>query len=160
MNKNIMWVIWIILIAIGAGLAYYVFMYKAPATNTNTNQPTNNNFMIQNMKVEVLKEGSGEAVKEGDRPTMNYTGWLENGTKFDSSLDPGRTPFQFTIGPNCALNGDCVIEGWNLGVTGMKVGEERKLTIPPELGYGAAGAGRVIPPNATLIFNVQLLKIN
>jgi len=119
---------------------------------------------IQNMKVDVLQEGSGEAAKAGDTVTMNYSGYLADGTEFDSNVNPQFShvqPFQFTIGPDCQKNNNCVIEGWNLGVTGMKVGEKRKLTIPPELGYGAAGAGGgVIPPNATLIFDVELLKIN
>jgi len=110
-------------------------------------------YDIQGMKIEVLKEGSGEAAKSGDLVTVNYVGTLTNGTKFDSSLDRNQ-PFQFTLGQNR------VIQGWELGVAGMKVGEKRKLTIPPKLGYGAQGAGGVIPPNATLIFEVDLLKIN
>lgn len=107
------------------------------------------------MKVEIIKQGSGEAAKTGDAVTVNYTGTLQDGTKFDSSLNPGRTPFQFTLGQNR------VIQGWELGVLGMKVGEERKLTIPPELAYGAEGTpGGPIPPNATLTFVVDLLEIN
>jgi len=105
-----------------------------------------------NMKTEILKEGTGEAAKNGDKVSVHYTGWLENGTKFDSSIDRG-TPFEFTLGTGQ------VIQGWDLGVAGMKVGEKRKLTIPAELGYGAQGAGGVIPPNATLIFEVELLDI-
>jgi len=110
-------------------------------------------YDIQGMKIEVLKEGSGEAAKSGDLVTVNYVGTLTNGTKFDSSLDRNQ-PFQFTLGQNR------VIQGWELGVAGMKVGEKRKLTIPPELGYGAQGAGSVIPPNATLIFEIDMLSIN
>jgi FKBP-type peptidyl-prolyl cis-trans isomerase len=126
-----------------------------PATsNTPSPSNTNNNFMIQNMKVEILKEGTGMGAKTGDTVTVNYTGWLTDGTKFDSSLNPGRTPFQFTLGQNS------VIQGWELGVLGMKVGEKRKLTIPPELAYGSSGAGSTIPGNATLIFEIDLLKIN
>jgi FKBP-type peptidyl-prolyl cis-trans isomerase FkpA len=124
------------------------------------NQPTNNlaqitqqdNNMDQNLKAEILKEGTGEISKNGDKVSVHYTGWLENGTKFDSSVDKG-TPFEFTLGAGQ------VIQGWDLGVAGMKIGEKRKLTIPPELGYGAQGAGGVIPPNATLIFEVELLGI-
>ncbi len=110
--------------------------------------------MIQNMKVEIVKVGSGQAAKSGDMVTVNYTGTLTDGTKFDSSLNPGRTPFPFTLGQNL------VIQGWELGVLGMKVDEKRKLTIPPELAYGTDGRPPVIPPSATLIFEVELLKIS
>ena len=96
--------------------------------------------------------GTGAEAKSGDRVTVNYTGWLSDGRKFDSSLDR-RRPFSFTLGA-----GE-VISGWDQGVAGMKVGGKRKLTIPPDLGYGAEGAGGVIPPNATLTFEVELLKI-
>ncbi|HEY7425839.1 MAG TPA: family 16 glycoside hydrolase, partial [Gemmataceae bacterium] len=105
------------------------------------------------LKYEDLQEGTGEAAKKGDRVEVHYTGWLTNGTKFDSSLDRNK-PFEFKLG------GGKVVKGWDEGVTGMKVGGKRKLTIPPELGYGARGAGRgVIPPNATLLFEIELLKI-
>ncbi len=105
------------------------------------------------VKVDSIKVGTGEAVAEvGKTVTVHYTGWLENGTKFDSSVDLGQ-PFVFKLGEGH------VIQGWEKGVLGMKVGEKRKLTIPPELGYGAAGAGDVIPPNSTLIFDIELLSI-
>jgi FKBP-type peptidyl-prolyl cis-trans isomerase len=97
--------------------------------------------------------GKGPSAKSGDRVTVHYTGWLKDGTKFDSSKDRNQ-PFSFSLGA-----GD-VIPGWDQGVAGMKVGGKRKLTIPPNLGYGARGAGGVIPPNATLLFEVELLKIN
>ena len=113
---------------------------------------SSNYKMIQGMKVEILKEGIGEQAKSGDMVTVDYVGTLQDGTKFDSSIDRG-TPFQFTLGENR------VIQGWELGVLGMKIGEKRKLTIPPELGYGATGAGGVISPNATLIFEIDMLKI-
>lgn len=104
-------------------------------------------------KIEILKEGSGKTAKNNDTVIVHYTGMLENGVKFDSSLDRGE-PFSFTLGIGR------VIKGWDLGVLGMKIGEKRKLIIPPELGYGKAGIPEgLIPPNATLIFEVELLGV-
>ena len=97
--------------------------------------------------------GTGAEATPGKTVTVNYTGWLTDGTKFDSSLDAGRTPFSFKLGAGS------VIPGWDQGVVGMKVGGKRKLTIPPDLGYGSRGAGGVIPPNATLVFDVELLGV-
>ncbi|MGZ8382495.1 MAG: FKBP-type peptidyl-prolyl cis-trans isomerase [Nitrospira sp.] len=96
--------------------------------------------------------GTGLEAVAGNLATVHYTGWLTNGTKFDSSVDR-RDPFSFPIGSGK------VIKGWDEGVAGMKVGGKRKLTIPPQLGYGARGAGGVIPPNATLVFDVELLEV-
>jgi len=100
--------------------------------------------------------GTGDTAKAGGKVTVHYTGWLFNngtkGGKFDSSKDRGE-PFVFPLGKGH------VIKGWDEGVAGMKVGGKRELTIPPELGYGARGAGGVIPPNATLIFEVELLRV-
>jgi FKBP-type peptidyl-prolyl cis-trans isomerase FkpA len=101
---------------------------------------------------EDIKQGEGDPATAGKTVSVHYTGWLTNGTKFDSSKDRGQ-PFEFPLG------GGRVIKGWDEGVQGMKVGGVRKLTIPPGLGYGARGAGRVIPPDATLVFEVELLKI-
>lgn len=149
MNKIFLAVIIIIVLA---GV-WYIFFYK-PEIAGNSNQNMNpNNFDIQGMKVETLNEGTGAAAKAGDTVSVNYVGTLTDGTKFDSSYDRNQ-PFSFTLGQNR------VIQGWELGVAGMKIGEKRRLTIPPELGYGANGAGSVIPPNATLIFEVELIEIN
>jgi FKBP-type peptidyl-prolyl cis-trans isomerase len=96
--------------------------------------------------------GEGAAMQAGKNVAVHYTGWLTNGTKFDSSRDRGQ-PFRFVLGAGR------VIKGWDEGVATMKVGGKRTLIIPPELGYGARGAGGVIPPNATLIFEVELLDV-
>ncbi len=96
--------------------------------------------------------GSGTEAVAGKTVSVHYTGWLTDGTKFDSSKDRGQ-PFSFPLG------GGRVIKGWDEGVAGMKVGGKRTLIIPPELGYGARGAGGVIPPNATLKFEVELLDV-
>jgi FKBP-type peptidyl-prolyl cis-trans isomerase FkpA len=104
------------------------------------------------LKIENLVQGGGEQAQNGQTVSVHYTGWLLEGEKFDSSLDRDQ-PFQFTLGKGM------VIQGWDEGVTGMKVGGKRRLTVPPHLGYGAQGAGGVIPPNATLVFDVELLAI-
>ncbi|MBK7648497.1 MAG: FKBP-type peptidyl-prolyl cis-trans isomerase [Betaproteobacteria bacterium] len=96
--------------------------------------------------------GEGAEAKAGHQVSVHYTGWLTNGSKFDSSKDRN-DPFEFSLGMRQ------VIGGWDEGVQGMKIGGTRKLTIPPQLGYGARGAGGVIPPNATLVFEVELLGL-
>jgi FKBP-type peptidyl-prolyl cis-trans isomerase FkpA len=100
--------------------------------------------------IEELKVGTGAEAAAGQYVSVHYTGWLTDGSKFDSSKDRG-DPFEFPLGAGH------VIRGWDEGVQGMKVGGSRKLTIPSDLGYGARGAGGVIPPNATLVFEVELL---
>jgi FKBP-type peptidyl-prolyl cis-trans isomerase len=112
--------------------------------------------MPNGLKYTDTKTGDGAAAAPGNKVSVHYTGWLYNngakGAKFDSSVDRGQ-PFQFTLGAHQ------VIAGWDEGVAGMKVGGKRTLIIPPELGYGARGAGGVIPPNATLMFDVELLGV-
>jgi len=104
------------------------------------------------LTIEDVTVGSGAVAAAGQKVKVHYTGWLTNGTKFDSSKDRG-DPFEFPLGAGR------VIKGWDEGVQGMKIGGTRKLTIPPALGYGARGAGGVIPPNATLVFEVELLGV-
>lgn len=104
------------------------------------------------LQIEELAVGQGTAAKAGDKVSVHYTGWLTDGKKFDSSLDR-RQPLQFVLGKRM------VIAGWDEGVAGMQPGGKRKLTIPSKLAYGEAGYSTLIPPNATLIFEVELLKV-
>lgn len=142
----------VIIVILIAGICFVFQKIKNNPGENKESAETNNIQGIQNMKTEILKEGTGEIAKNGDTVSVHYTGTFENGQKFDSSLDRGE-PFSFILGAGQ------VIQGWDLGVLGMKVGEKRKLTIPPELAYGESGAGGIIPPNATLIFEVELLGI-
>ena len=107
-----------------------------------------NGLIIENMEI-----GDGTEAQDYNKVVVNYTGKLEDGSIFDSSLNSGREPFTFTLGVGS------VIKGWDIGVKGMKVGGRRRLTVPPELGYGDKGAGSVIPSGATLIFDVDLLEV-
>jgi FKBP-type peptidyl-prolyl cis-trans isomerase FkpA len=109
--------------------------------------------IVTELKIEDTKVGTGDEAVTGKSVTVHYTGWLTDGTKFDSSKDRGQ-PFTFQLG------GGQVIKGWDQGVVGMKVGGVRKLTIPASMGYGDRGAGGVIPPGATLVFEVELLGVN
>jgi FKBP-type peptidyl-prolyl cis-trans isomerase len=127
---------------------------ETPATIAGNNMTENTEKTIttpSGLKYVDIKEGDGAVPQIGQTVVVHYTGTLEDGTKFDSSRDRG--PFQFKLGVGQ------VIKGWDEGVASMKVGGRRKLIIPADLGYGSRGAGGVIPPNATLIFDVELLKI-
>lgn len=135
-------IVLILLIIIGGGAWWYIRKESGDAVITN----------VTKLMVEEIKVGEGAEAKAGDVVRVHYTGWLIDGTKFDSSVDCGQ-PFEFNLGA-----GE-VIKGWDQGVAGMKVGGKRKLTIPPDLGYGDRGAGAVIPPGATLVFEVELLGI-
>lgn len=138
-----------------AALAASLGCGKADKVTTSTptkvsGQPTTTASGLQYWDI---VQGSGATAVPGSQVSVHYTGWLTSGEKFDSSLDR-REPFSF------ALGGGQVIKGWDEGVAGMKVGGKRQLRIPPELGYGPRGAGGVIPPNATLIFDVELLQVS
>ena len=154
----------IVFIIIVGGLVYLTIHNKgttAPAADTQSGQAdqntmTNTQQPVEGVQITTLKEGTGVAAKSGDTVSMNYTGMLADGTVFDSNVDPKFNhvqPFVFTIGAGQ------VIKGWDIGVAGMKVGEQRKLVISPDYGYGANGYPPIIPPNATLTFTVELVAI-
>jgi FKBP-type peptidyl-prolyl cis-trans isomerase len=124
----------------------------AAASGTEATAAAKEITMPNGLKYVDLKVGDGQIAETGMTAQVHYTGWLTDGTKFDSSVDRGQ-PFSFKLGAGQ------VIRGWDEGVKGMRVGGKRKLTIPPDMGYGAAGAGGVIPPNATLVFDVELLGV-
>ena len=126
----------------------FVIFIISCGSNEGNMQKLENGLLIEDIVV-----GDGNEAKDHNKVVVNYTGTLENGSVFDSSLKPGRDPFTFTLGVGS------VIKGWDQGVKGMKVGGKRKLVIPPELGYGDQGAGNVIPPNTTLYFEVELLEV-
>ena len=119
----------------------------APASASSAPRTTSSGLII-----ETLATGSGPAAKSGDKVSVHYTGWLTNGTQFDSSRDRNE-PFKFRLGAGQ------VIPGWDEGVAGMQPGSKRRLTVPAHLAYGPRGAGGVIPPNAVLVFEVELLEI-
>ena len=123
-----------------------------PATNNLPSTKKETPMDVAELKIEDILVGTGLEAKSGDTVVMHYTGTLLDGTKFDSSVDRG-TPFETQIGVGQ------VIKGWDQGVPGMKIGGKRKLTIPSSLGYGSRGAGASIPPDAGLIFDVELISI-
>lgn len=104
------------------------------------------------LQIEDIEVGTGDEAVKGSEITVHYSGWLADGTQFDSSIER-KQPLSFVLGEGM------VIQGWDKGFDGMKVGGKRKLTIPPEMAYGSRGAGGVIPPNATLVFEVELLRV-
>lgn len=149
MNKSTIILGVIVVAAISLGI---FLMLRDPASYTPPQDQTKPTIMEQELKIETTQEGTGEGAKVGDTVTVHYRGTLTDGTQFDASYDRG-TPFSFKLGENR------VIQGWEQGILGMKAGEKRKLTIPSSLGYGDRGQGP-IPPKATLIFEVEMLKIN
>lgn len=149
-----------VLIILIVGALGYLIITRAPQkqeeiTNQIDQEQTSMNTQ-ESVEITITKEGQGEPIAVGQTAVMNYTGRLEDGTAFDSNVDPKFNhvePFEFTLGQNR------VIQGWEKGVLGMKVGEKRTLTIPSSLGYGASGVPGVIPANATLVFDVELVSI-
>ena len=153
MSKTILIVVIVVLLVIVIVGIYAIMSYNNKMNATDNQAGAVNNFEIQGMKVEIVKQGSGVVAKTGDFVTTHYVGTLADGKEFDSSVKRN-IPFSFQLGANR------VIKGWDLGVTGMKVGEQRKLTIPYELAYGADGFPPNIPQKATLTFVISLLAIN
>ena len=149
----------VVVVAVAAFFAYNSLRASRQASTTTNQGPpplpagVQTTTTASGLQYQDISVGSGAEAKSGDNVSVHYTGWLTDGTKFDSSVDRNQ-PFQFTLG---AGN---VIKGWDEGVAGMKVGGKRRLTVPPDLGYGAQGSPPVIPANATLIFDVELLGIN
>lgn len=147
-----------VLVLVVVSLLYSMFQNNQQQNTIPVNitpavsEPVTKGETVTELKIEDEKVGTGAAAVSGKKVTVNYLGTLENGKKFDSSYDR-KTPFTFSLGEGA------VIKGWDEGIVGMKVGGKRKLTIPSKLGYGERGAGSDIPPNSTLIFEVELLKV-
>ena len=135
-------------------LALFLLIGCQPTLRTYPGEPTamGKKSLSSGLSYQEIKEGTGTEARSGQQVTVHYTGYLNNGKKFDSSVDRGK-PFTFTLGTGQ------VIKGWDEGVAGMKVGGKRKLIIPPEMGYGSRGTGGIIPPNAELVFDVELLDV-
>lgn len=156
MSKSTIIGIIVFILVVGAASLFIFNIFPTGQTKSepaieqsmNTTQPSPS----ADLKIEDIVVGTGAEAKSGDTVTVHYTGTLTDGKKFDSSVDRNE-PFTTQIG----VGG--VIQGWDQGIPGMKVGGKRKLTIPPELGYGEQGAGADIPPNSTLIFEVELLDV-
>ena len=129
-------------------IVFTILLISFSCSNNGSVKKMENGLLIEDLIV-----GNGAEAKDYNKVVVNYTGKLEDGSVFDSSLNPGRSPFTFTLGAGS------VIKGWDQGLKNMKVGGKRKLTIPPDLAYGANGAGNAVPPNATLIFEVELLEV-
>jgi FKBP-type peptidyl-prolyl cis-trans isomerase len=138
-------------------LAYFILPGSVPTRGTSEELPIQQEKTMQDksgaqLLIEVLVEGSGEAIQNGQTAVVHYTGTLTDGKVFDSSI-PRNEPFEVVLGKGM------VIQGWDIGLLGMKKGEKRKITIPPDLAYGESGFPGVIPPNSTLIFDVTLVEI-
>ena len=147
MKKIIIALLVLVILILGS----YYFL-KSTVSENNQNMPVSLSTQDQeDLKIEDLEVGQGQEIKEGDTAQVHYLGTLTNGEKFDSSYDRNQ-PFEFQVGAGQ------VIQGWDQGLLGMKIGGKRKLTIPPDLGYGNQSAGN-IPPNSTLIFEVELIDI-
>ena len=142
----------IAIVAVIAAVAYSQTARKKPNTAVPTKVSGPGITTPDGLKYWDIKVGTGATANASQTVTVHYTGWLANGKKFDSSVDRG-DPFKFALGRGQ------VIKGWDEGIAGMKTGGKRQLRIPPALGYGAKGAGDLIPPNATLVFDVELLRV-
>ena len=129
-------------------IVFIILLISFSCSNNGSVKKMENGLLIEDLVI-----GDGSEAKDYNKVVVNYTGKLEDGSVFDSSLNPGRSPFTFTLGAGS------VIKGWDQGLKDMKVGGKRKLIIPPELAYGENGAGSAVPPNATLIFEVELLEV-
>jgi FKBP-type peptidyl-prolyl cis-trans isomerase len=153
-KKNLM-VVWVLLVI--AFIGFLVFITINNKNSSNFWRENNSNMQnVDGVKITVLKEGNGDVAESGNMVAVAYTGMLQDGTVFDSNTDPKFNhvePFVFTVG------GGQVIKGWDIGVTGMKVGEQRRLDVAPELAYGATEIPGVIPANSSLTFVVELLAV-
>lgn len=152
-NEYIPIIIAFILLIILIGGSLFIYYSSIAPMNTTTTTDKNIAQFSQLIKEDTIS-GSGKEAKTGSKVKVNYTGKLPDGTIFDSSLNPGRTPFEFTLGEGN------VIQGWDQGLIGMKEGGKRTLKIPSSLGYGSRGAGSAIKPNYDLIFEVELLSVS